>query len=70
MNLRPPSVAASIHTSAFNVVARYTKRRDVALHAIGPLFPLPTLPSPHCTLKVSEHDSLLIVVEYLVCKYW
>ena len=36
----------------------YSKRPDVALYAIGPLFPLPAPPSPHCTLKVSEHDGL------------
>ena len=33
-------------------------RPDIALYAIGPLFFLPTPSSPHCTLKVSEHDSL------------
>ena len=39
-------------------VPRFAKRPDVALYAIGTLFPLPTLSSPNCTLKVSEHDSL------------
>ena len=39
-------------------ILRYAKRPDVALYAIGPLFLLPTPYSPHCTLKVSEHDSL------------
>ena len=34
------------------------KRPDVALYTIGPLFLLPTPFSPHCALKVSEHDSL------------
>ena len=37
---------------------RYAKRPDVALYAIGPLFLRPTSCFPHCTLKVSEHDSL------------
>ena len=36
---------------------RYAKRLDVALYAIGPLFLVSTPSSPHCTLKVSEHDS-------------
>ena len=36
-------------------IPRYAKRPDVALSAIGLLFLLPT---PHCTLKVSKHDSL------------
>ena len=40
-------------------VPRYAKRPDVALYAIGPLFLLPTPSSPHCTLKVSKHDSYL-----------
>ena len=39
-------------------IPRYVKRPDVVLYAIGPLFFLPTPSSPHCTLKVSEHDSL------------
>ena len=37
---------------------RYAKRPGVVLYAIGPLFLLPTLSSPHCTLKTSKHDSL------------
>ena len=40
-------------------IPRYAKRPDDALHKVGPaLFPLPTPSSPHCALKVSEHDSL------------
>ena len=39
-------------------IPRYAKRPDVALYTIGPLFLLPTPPSPHCALEVSEHDSL------------
>ena len=39
-------------------IPRYAKRPDVALYAIGPLFLLPILSSPHCTLKVSEYDLL------------
>ena len=39
-------------------VPRYAKRPDVALYTVGPLFLLPTPSSPHCALKVSEHDSL------------
>ena len=37
---------------------RYAKRPDVALYAIGRFFLLHTPSSPHCTLKVSEHDSI------------
>ena len=37
---------------------RYAKRPDVALYTVGPLFLIPTPSSPHCALKVSEHDSL------------
>ena len=37
---------------------RYAKRPYAALYAIGPLILLPIPSSPHCTLKVSEHDSL------------
>ena len=39
-------------------VPRCVKRPDVALYVIGSLFLIPTPSSPHCTLKVSEHDSL------------
>ena len=39
-------------------VPRYARRPDVALNAIDPLFLFPTPSYPHCTLKVSEHDSL------------
>ena len=39
-------------------IPRYVKHPDVALYPIGPLFLLPTPSSPHCTLKVSEHDSI------------
>ena len=39
-------------------IPRYAKRPDVTLFAIGPLFLLPITFSPHCTLKVSQHDSL------------
>ena len=39
-------------------ILRYAKRPDVAPYAIGPLFIFPTPSSPHCTLKVCEHDSL------------
>ena len=39
-------------------IPRYAKCPDIALYAIGPPFLLPTPSSPHCTLKVSEHDSL------------
>ena len=63
MNLRPPSVTASTHTSLSLQcrrfpIPRYAKRPDVALYVIGPLFLLPTPSSLHCKLKVSEHDSL------------
>ena len=37
-------------------IPRYAKRLGITLYAIGPLFLLPTLPSPHCIFKVSEHD--------------
>ena len=37
---------------------RYAKRAGVAWDATGPLFSLPTLSSSHCTLRVSERDSL------------
>ena len=37
---------------------RYAKRPYTALYAIGPLILLPIPSSPHCTRKVSEHDSL------------
>ena len=37
---------------------RYAKRPYAALYAIGPLILFPIPSSPHCTLKVSEHDSL------------
>ena len=57
MNLRPSSVTASAERRRFPIL-RYAKRPDIALYAVGPLFRLPTLSSPHCTLKVSEHDSL------------
>ena len=40
------------------LVLHYAERPDVALYAIGPLVLLPTPSSPHCALKVSEHDSL------------
>ena len=39
-------------------IARNAKRPDVALYTVGPFFLLPTPPSTHCALKVSEHDSL------------
>ena len=39
-------------------IPRYAKRPDVALYTVGPLFLIPTPSSPHCALKVSEHDSL------------
>ena len=38
--------------------SRNAKRSDVAPYAIGPLSLLLTPFSPHCTLKISEHDSL------------
>ena len=48
INLRPPFLTVSTHTSASDAVAfptpRYTKRPDVALYAIGPLFLLATRP--------------------------
>ena len=37
---------------------REAGRPDVALCTFSPLFLLPAPSSPHCTLKVSEHDSL------------
>ena len=58
MNPRPPS-ATPFNAVAFQPPAIYAERPDVALYAISPLFLLPTSSSPHCTLKVSEHDSLL-----------
>ena len=39
-------------------IPRYAKRPDVALYTVGSFFLLPTPSSTHCTLKVSEHDSL------------
>ena len=42
----------------FPVLFRYIKRPDVTLYAIDPPFLLLTRSSPHCTLRVSEHDSL------------
>ena len=39
-------------------IPRYAKRPDVALYTVGRLFLLPTPSSPHCALKISEHDSL------------
>ena len=59
MNLRPPSVTVSTHTSVFNAVAFQSPAMpNAALDAVGPLFLLPTPSSPYCTLKVSENDSL------------
>ena len=61
MNLRPPSVTASTQTSALPPSFSnppYAERPDVALYTVRPLFLLPTPSSPHCALKVSEHDSL------------
>ena len=61
MNFRPPSVTVSSHTSVFRrrfPAPRNAERPDVALYAIGPLLLLPTPSSPHCTLKVSKHNSL------------
>ena len=56
INLRPPSTTVSTNASASN--AALSKRPDVALYPSGPLFLPPAPYSPHCTLKVSEHDSL------------
>ena len=39
-------------------IPHYVKRPDVALYTVASLFLLPTPSSPHCALKVSEHDSL------------
>ena len=39
-------------------VPRYAKCSDVAPYAIDSFFLLPTPSAPHCTLKVSKHDSL------------
>ena len=39
-------------------IPRYAKHLDVDLYAVGPLSLLPTLFSPHFTLKVSQHGSL------------
>ena len=43
-------------------VPRYSKRPDVTLYAIGPLFLLPTPSSPHCILqgpsRFPQHDLL------------
>ena len=63
MNLRSLPVAVLTQASAFKHHHRFpipchVKRPDVAQYAIGPLFFLPTPSSPHCTLKVFEHDSL------------
>ena len=44
----------TIHT----YIHAYAKRSDVALYTIRSLFLLSTPSSPHCTRKVSEHDSL------------
>ena len=38
--------------------APHAKRPYVAPYAIGPLFLLPTPPSPHCTIKVPKNYSL------------
>ena len=61
INLRPPSVTVSTHTSASNAIT--FQRPDVTLYAIDPLYLLPIPSFPHCTLKarqgkVSEHNSL------------
>ena len=34
------------------------KKTHTHTHTVGPLFLLPTPSSPHCVLKVSEHESL------------
>ena len=61
MNLRPPFLTVSTHTSASNTVSSYplaAKRPDIALYAVGPLVLLPTPSTPHCTINVSQYDSL------------
>ena len=47
----------SLHRHRFPI-PRCAKRPDVALYTVGPFFLLPTPSSTHCSLKVSEHDSL------------
>ena len=42
-------------------IPRYAKHLDVAVYTIGPLFLFPTPSSPHCTLKVSKHDSQSLI---------
>ena len=64
MNLRPPSVTVYTHTtSASNAAvsqspAMPSTRMWLCTYAIGPLFLISTPFFPHCTLKVSEYDSL------------
>ena len=62
MNLRPPFVIVSAHTSAFNAApfqslvmpnARMSPHKQ-SVHS----YLLSTPSSPHCTLKVSEHEPL------------
>ena len=59
-NLRPPSVDVSTHTSASNVIAFQSPAMPNARMSLSnqsSLF-LPTPSSPHCIIKVSEHESL------------
>ena len=79
MNLRRPSVTVPTHTSASNAVVFQSptmpNTRVSVLYAIGPLFLLPAPSSLHCTLKVSEHESLgsrapLIWMSALAQKLW
>ena len=62
VNLYPPSATFSIHTSAFNPVASQssamTNARTLLCTQSAHYFSLPAPSSPHCTIKVSEHDSL------------
>ena len=62
MNLRPPSVTVSPHTSAFNNAVAFqcpvmpNSRMSLCTQSVHSLLPTPS--SPHLTLKVSEHHSL------------
>ena len=60
MNLRPPSVTVLTHTPACNAVAFQSPVMPNARMSLrgnrSTLYISPS--SPHCTLKVSEHDSL------------
>ena len=71
MNLRPPSVTVSTHTSAFNAVdfqppAMPSVWLSLCTQSVHSLLPTPS--SPHCcTLKVSKHDSLRQPQIYKLC---